>query len=70
MGGGEVRSGFHVKIKGRKLRIVVRFCPFCGSKRNYLRYLAGTADCGEPRSEDWRCDYCGAYFTISAVEKE
>lgn len=43
-----------------------KFCPFCG--RGDLTLITTSAPGG--KSEDWRCNACGTFFTISDVAKE
>lgn len=63
-------AGFTFKAKdGTAKKIRIRFCPFCGNGSDCLRLIAESSIEQENKSEDWCCDYCGTFFTMTAVEK-
>lgn len=64
-------TGFPFTAKnGTEKKIRVRFCPFCGNGSDCLRFIAESSAEQEIRSEDWCCDCCGTFFTITGVEKD
>jgi hypothetical protein len=48
----------------------VAYCPFCGADRGNLMLITTTSPGVEPKGEDWYCDMCRTFFTISDVAKK
>ena len=63
-------EGFCVVTEKSVDKVFVRFCPFCGTSRENLMFIAESSPEIEVRSEDWRCDVCGTFFTITDVARE